>query len=298
MEPHRQNTSNIYQHLVFFTKCIWILDPLQNQNPAQKIGAATKLEPSRKMQGHCQHHFTTKSRAHCQHASESPKMAVPKKTVYTGGRRLVRGLCMCDNVHNMHQITMFISTLTYSSISSLQLTKRRFASARADRRHTAAIRPIESGRFVSRFEALTPCLPQSRKVEEEAQWKPMGVLWMLHPFCQPVNKGHTSSDGVHVCQCVSPLSRSSGSVSTVTESISIKHLLQSIYTRLSLLNVPVNATIIMDTGVTGHEYSSDHSYGYSFTYRHFYSAPARVRPGQLHSNWQKASPEPSRRVSG
>ena len=226
-----------------------------------------------------------------------------KKTVYTGGRRLVRGyVCKimsiiyiklaCTYLHwHIHQSHLYNSQRPW-------YFQNGFASARADRRHTAAIRPIESGRFVSRFDALTPCLPQSRKVEEEAQWKPMGVLWMLHPFCQQVNKGHTSSDGVHVCQCVSPLSRSSGSVSTVTESISIKHLLQSIYTRLSLLNVPVNATIIMDTGVTGHEYSSDHSYGYSFTYRHFYSAPARVRPGQLHSNWQKASPEPSRRVSG
>ena len=53
---------------------------------------------------------------------------------------------------------------------------------------------------------------------------------------RPVNVAcnvcHTSSTshvthrqmGVHVCQCVYPLSRSSGSVSTVTESISIKHL--------------------------------------------------------------------------
>lgn len=198
---------------------------------------------------------------------------------------------------------MYISTQTYSPISSLQLTKavifsKRLSLGKGRQAAHSSDKTYWGGRFVGRFDALTPCLPQSRKVEEEAQWKPMGVLWMLHPFCQQVNKGHTSSDGVHVCQCVSPLSRSSGSVSTVTESISIKHLLQSIYTRLSLLNVPVNATIIMDTGVTGHEYSSDHSYGYSFTYRHFYSAPARVRPGQLHSNWQKASPEPSRRVSG
>ncbi len=37
---------------------------------------------------------------------------------------------------------------------------------------------------------VAPCLPQSRKVEEEAQWEPMGVLW-LHPSCQQVNKRHT-----------------------------------------------------------------------------------------------------------
>ena len=122
---------------------------------------------------------------------------------------------------------MYISTLTYSPISSLQLTKavifsKRLSLGKGRQAAHSSDKTYWGGRFVGRFDALTPCLPQSRKVEEEAQWKPMGVLWMLHPFCQQVNKGHTSSDGVHVCQCVSPLSRSSGSVSTVTESISIK----------------------------------------------------------------------------
>lgn len=133
-----------------------------------------------------------------------------KQTVYTGGRRLVRGyVCKIMSIIYIKLLCTYLHWHTNQSISisPLQLTKRRFASARADRRHTAAIRPIESGRFVSRFDALTPCLPQSRKVEEEAQWKPMGVLWMLHPFCQQVNKRHTSSDGgTPLPMCLSSLS--------------------------------------------------------------------------------------------
>lgn len=109
-----------------------------------KIGGS-----SPKMQG--QHHFTTKSLCPLPTCFWIPKKAVPKKTVYTGGRRLVRGyVCKIMSIIYIKLLCSYLHWHIHQSISisSLQLTKavifskRRFASARADRRHTAAIRPI------------------------------------------------------------------------------------------------------------------------------------------------------------
>ena len=149
MEPHRQNTSNIYQHLVSLQNVSesWAhykikilpktLVPLQNWWFQPKDAGPTSF-----------HYKVTLPTANM---LLNPQKGCTKKTVYTGGRRLVRGyVCKIMSIIYIKLLCSYLHWHIHQSISisSLQLTKavifskRRFASARADRRHTAAIRPI------------------------------------------------------------------------------------------------------------------------------------------------------------
>ena len=133
-------------------------------------------------------------------------------------------------------------TLISTTHKGRDIFKNDQASARADRRHTAAIRPSSSvkGRADGglRWHRACPKAERSKRKLNGNQWASCGCIHL-------VNKSTNVTRCTFLPMCLS----------TVTESISIKECLLSMYARLSLLNVPATATIIMVAGVTRHEYS-------------------------------------------